>query len=257
MEELSVIITVYKAYGIGGLITLTLGGIIWNFLRGGRIAHWVGARVLLMVEEADAAREPAERMIAPYKAHEEMMHQMSSMILSLYEREDIGVSITNSDGEVWWVNRRLANWTGLMKTDFLGHGWAGIIHEEDVDFVEKAWAASQRDGRPFNREFRYRLRDDTVMPVHAIAYPMRADAIDASYESDVIVGWISFIEKVNDHRQSLGDLSDQVKELSEKIERDSDPKIKTSNIIEQLAEIEEAGGLKEWMANRKNSESGG
>ena len=84
----------------------------------------------------------------------------------LSESSPIGIFQTDAAGKCLYTNPRWQSLTGLTLEESLGDGWSRGIHPEERSRVSEEWSASAREGRDFDREFRYQTPAGEIRFVH-------------------------------------------------------------------------------------------
>ncbi|QDU20552.1 PAS domain-containing protein [Urbifossiella limnaea] len=69
------------------------------------------------------------------------------------------VWVAGPDGNVEYINRRCAEYTGVPADDLLGWDWGWVIHPEDLTDTLARWTAAVRDSRALFAEHRFRRAD--------------------------------------------------------------------------------------------------
>jgi PAS domain S-box-containing protein len=65
-----------------------------------------------------------------------------------------------ADGPVQYLNPQYTSYTGVAIDRINAGGWHEAVHPDDHAPVERAWAASLRQGKPFELEYRFRRHHD-------------------------------------------------------------------------------------------------
>jgi PAS domain S-box-containing protein len=113
----------------------------------------------------------------------------------LSESSPIGIFQTDAVGKCLYTNTRWQFLTGLTLEESLGDGWSRGIHPEDRSSVLEEWNACAREGRDFDREFRYQTPAGEIHFVHVRSAGLR----DAS---GVITEHIGSVLDVTSRRQA-------------------------------------------------------
>ena len=69
------------------------------------------------------------------------------------------VWMTDASGEHLYFNQRWYDFTGLDRTNSLGHGWANPLHPDDEERSRARWQHSLDTGDPYEIEYRFRRYD--------------------------------------------------------------------------------------------------
>jgi PAS domain S-box-containing protein len=63
------------------------------------------------------------------------------------------------NGENFYVNQRLLNYSGATAEQFTGEGWADFLHPDDVAHTNMAWQKALETGGPYEWSYRMRRAD--------------------------------------------------------------------------------------------------
>lgn len=63
------------------------------------------------------------------------------------------------NGENFYVNQRLLNYSGATAEQFTGEGWANFLHPDDVAHTNMAWKKALETGGPYEWSYRMRRAD--------------------------------------------------------------------------------------------------
>jgi PAS domain S-box-containing protein len=69
------------------------------------------------------------------------------------------VFVADAHGHPVYMNRRIAEFTGLGRTDLLGQGWPQMLHPDDRERARRLWAHAVAAEVPYEAEYRIRRRD--------------------------------------------------------------------------------------------------
>lgn len=84
--------------------------------------------------------------------------------------------MANSDGSIFWYNRRWYDYTGTTPQQMEGWGWRSVHHPEELPGVMDRWTASVATGEPFEMTFPLRGADGVYRPFLTRIQPVRDDA---------------------------------------------------------------------------------
>lgn len=84
-------------------------------------------------------------------------------------REDDIIFEANDNGEVVWVNRKMADTFKHEVEYFLKHGWRNIVFIEDRERVYTEWDRAVSDKRTFEMGFRITTHDGNIMKINCTA----------------------------------------------------------------------------------------
>ncbi|WP_230534513.1 sensor histidine kinase [Microvirga roseola] len=97
--------------------------------------------------------------ISASKQHEQVLRESEERFRLLANSVPSLVWITNTDGEVTYVNERWSEYTGRKPREALGYGWLETIHPDDVTETLRIWAEVRTQTSAYETEFRYRRHD--------------------------------------------------------------------------------------------------
>jgi PAS domain S-box-containing protein len=118
---------------------------------------------------------------------------------TLISTTPVGVFETDQDGKCTYVNDRWSEITGLQLKIAQADGWAKAIHPEDRDTVFTEWAASVREERPFQLEYRFQRADGKVTWV-------LGQSRDSRTASGELLGYIGTITDISERKQAEEEL---------------------------------------------------
>lgn len=84
--------------------------------------------------------------------------------------------IADSNGWIYWFNRRWHEYCGTTPQDMHGWGWQKVLHPDVFSEVEKKWSECIENGVPFQMVFPLRGADGLYRPFLTKADPMRGEA---------------------------------------------------------------------------------
>jgi len=121
---------------------------------------------------------------------------------ALAQSVPVGVFHADPGGAAVWVNRAMADITGLSYEESLGMGWTRALHPDDRDQVSAAWVQAAETHTPFKREHRYLLPDGSVRWVVCQASEM-------TDERGRSLGWVGSVTDVTEAKRAAL-LKDQI-----------------------------------------------
>ncbi|MFO0880248.1 MAG: PAS domain S-box protein [Gemmataceae bacterium] len=106
------------------------------------------------------------------KQEQERLQRSEARYRSLAEASNLLLWSTNPAGDIDTENPAWQRFTGLTFEEARGHGWAMVVHPEDLPSLQVAWDRSTRDKTPYHTMARvrrsdgeYRLMDIRGVPV--------------------------------------------------------------------------------------------
>jgi PAS domain S-box-containing protein len=148
---------------------------------------------------AEAVREHALRLeteIAERTRAETALRRSEESFRSLADSMPQIVWASKPDGTVTYLNRRWYEYTGLGDGEtFTGEVRARVLHPDDVERVERAWARALQSGEPLQVEFRLRAASGKHRWQLA-----RANAVRDAAGS--VTGWFGTSTDIDDHKRA-------------------------------------------------------
>lgn len=101
-----------------------------------------------------------------------------------------------ADGRLEYCNQRWYDYTGLTSAQSLAGGWLAVLHPDDRDCCQAAWAEALHQGLPLSLEARP-LRADGQYRWHLVrAFPLRG-------EGGEVLRWFGSSTDIHDQRMAL------------------------------------------------------
>jgi diguanylate cyclase (GGDEF)-like protein/PAS domain S-box-containing protein len=111
-------------------------------------AHWL-PRALHYVIERKAARDGLRESEARFRA--------------MSDASPLGIFVSDAQGACTYTNAAYQEISGLTLEQTLGTNWSTAVHPEDRQRVLAQWLDAARGREPFETEFRFQRRDDSVV----------------------------------------------------------------------------------------------
>ena len=105
------------------------------------------------------------------------------------------------DGLLDWFNERTYAYGGFGAGELDGHGWAGMVHADDMPLALERWNAALASGESYEVEFRLRRADGEYRWHLARAVPIRAG-------DGALVRWIGTNTDIQDQKTASAALAD-------------------------------------------------
>ena len=99
------------------------------------------------------------------------------------------------DGSFSYLNEFWYRYTGQTPEQALPHGWASVIHPDNLQAVEDAWAYSRENGVQYDAEARLRRNDEVYRWYLIRAVPLRDD-------HGAISGWLGNAIDIQDLKEA-------------------------------------------------------
>src|SRR4029077_8416762 len=114
---------------------------------------------------------------------------------TLSEAAPVGIFCADANGQLLYLNNRLAEMTGRAAGEVLGNGWIMSIHPEDREGVKKVWCAGNAMGMELKDECRFLTPEGHV---NWVEWQTRAlHGPDGSFQ-----GFVGVIEDVTKRRSA-------------------------------------------------------
>ncbi|MEJ8848286.1 PAS domain S-box protein [Variovorax rhizosphaerae] len=98
-----------------------------------------------------------------------------------------------ADGLVDWFNHAAETYSGLSQEELAGHGWASMVHPEDIPDVAEEWERSRAESRAHEVEARLRRADGVYRWHITRAVPLRDEA-------GAIIHWVGTNTDIEDQK---------------------------------------------------------
>ncbi|MHB0939073.1 MAG: PAS domain-containing sensor histidine kinase [Armatimonadota bacterium] len=115
---------------------------------------------------------------------------------TLVAHAPVGILLTDSRGELTFVNQRWSELTGLPLAEAEGDGWLTRIHPEDSDRVGQAWRRAVDARLAFYAEFRFRWPDGRMVWVVGQSVPLQDEA-------EQVIGFIGSFTDVTERARAI------------------------------------------------------
>ena len=122
------------------------------------------------------------------------------------------------DGSLYWFNKPVYAYTGLIGRQLEGAGWTQIVHPDDIEAAGNAWSHALRSGEVYETEFRIRRADGEYRWFLVRAEPVRG-------AEGAIGRWVGTNTDIHDHKATQAELANLNATLEQQVEertRESD-----------------------------------
>ncbi|CAO4136392.1 PAS domain S-box protein [Methylorubrum extorquens] len=162
------------------------GSYLWLLARGRLIRDEDGAAVRFAGASVD---------ITANKLAEQRARQSESRFRQLTELAPGIIWMGHQDGSVSYLNDFWYRYTGQTPEQALPHGWAEVIHPDDVQHLAEAWSHARENGIQYNTEARLRRHDGAYHWFLIRAEPLRD-------ERGQITGWLGNDIDIQDRKEA-------------------------------------------------------
>jgi two-component system CheB/CheR fusion protein len=134
------------------------------------------------------------------------------------------------DGKVTYYNNYFLNYAGLNLSEALDQGWKSVIHPDDVEPTEKAWAHSVATGEEFYKEVRFKRHDDE--------YRWHISRALATWNSEgKITSWVGTAADIHEQKMFSEELEKKVKRRTQSLKQSNIDLEHSNKNLEQFAFI--------------------
>ena len=123
-----------------------------------RWVEWVAVLDLTTERVFTAGRDITDR-----RRIEQQSAERQQRLLALTNTAPVGIYELDADGKCTFVNNYFCSLLAVEPPEVLGMDWVQLIHPRDLDGLRTAWIEAAREGREFNREYRFRRFDGKIV----------------------------------------------------------------------------------------------
>jgi PAS domain S-box-containing protein len=113
---------------------------------------------------------------------------------AISDASPLGIFVSDSEGNCIYTNAAYQEISGLSLEEALGTNWSTAIHPEDRDRVLAEWHGAQQNQEPFETEFRFLRRDDSVVWTRVNSSAMR--------DGDNLFGVVQTVENITERKSA-------------------------------------------------------
>jgi PAS domain S-box-containing protein len=141
---------------------------------------WVS---LSITDRKDAAGTTIERRatiadVTERKNTEEVLRESEEQLSTVTSLSPVALVRTDKDGLVTFVNDAFLRIYGREQEEMLMDGWADAVHPDDIERLEKEWAANVRSREEQSRDFRIVQPNGNIVRVLSQIVPVLDDNND-------------------------------------------------------------------------------
>lgn len=118
-----------------------------------------------------------------------------------------GIFRTDADGACAYVNLAWTRMAGIAANEVMGHGWAKVVHKDDMGRVARGWMRAVEAKSQYRDEFRWKHEDGSVVWVDVAAKPELNDA-------GLLRGFIGVVLDITERKRFEAELADRDEQLS-------------------------------------------
>ncbi len=115
-------------------------------------------------KQAEEANEELRREIAEREQAEEALQESEERFRTLADNIPQLCWMANTDGWIFWYNKRWYQYTGTTPEQMQGWGWQSLHDQEVLPLVVEQWKDSLATGKPFDMVFPLRGADGQFRP---------------------------------------------------------------------------------------------
>ena len=150
------------------------------------------------------------------------------------------------DGGLDWLNQRVLDYSGEPSERLEGHGWASMVHPDDLDAARQSWMASLSSGEIYQTEFRLRRHDGSYRWHIGRAVPIRAT-------DGAIARWIGTNTDIEEQKAVAQSLAQLNRTLEQRVDEEVARRSVVEEALRQSQKLESLGQLTGGIAHDFNN----
>jgi PAS domain S-box-containing protein len=152
----------------------------------------------------------------------------------------------HANGELYWFNDQVYNYTGMPTGSLDGSAWTNIVHPDDLPDAAHLWESSLRTGDIYETEFRIRRHDGIYRWFLVRAEPVRKP-------NGSIVSWIGTNTDIENNRRQAAELSDLNATLEQQVNERTTELMVAEESLRQSQKMEAVGQLTGGLSHDFNN----
>jgi hypothetical protein len=140
------------------------------------------------------------------------------------------VWIGDADGQLYYFNKSVYEYSGFSAEELTKVGWLDIVHPDDREENVKHWLDSVRTGEPFLFEHRFRRHDGVYRWQLSRAVPQYN-------EEGQIEMWVGSSTDMHEHKVFTDELELQVEERTQELKNSNEALINSNTELAQFAYV--------------------
>jgi len=198
------------------------------FLHDRQVRDWRTDKLAFIRDIAERTRAAIERFRAEASRREsEEQFRVFAQAMPNH------VWAAHPDGALYWFNEQVYAYSGTAPGELDGTAWAAIVHPDDVEGADRAWAGALSSGAHYETEFRIRRADGAYRWFLVRAEPIRGP-------DGAVVRWIGTNTDIEDRKRAVAQLERLNEGLEQQVEertRDRDRMWRLSTDVMLVADF--------------------
>ncbi|MDM0108823.1 PAS domain-containing protein [Variovorax sp. J22R24] len=201
---------------------------------------WTDSEIALIREVTERSWAHVERVAAEagVRASEQNFRTLARALPNQ-------VWTASAAGRLDWVNDTVHAYAGTPPGELEQHGWAAIVHPEDLPETRERWGRALASAQTYQTEFRLRRHDGAYRWHIGRAVPLVTDGR--------VVRWIGSNSDIQDQKETQMALSDLNLVLEQRVQERTGQLLKAEEALRQAQKMEAVGQLTGGLAHDFNN----